>query len=148
MPPVIREILTTMVCLSAGSACLAGAAGRPHWSKVDLTEVTHQGLVRVQMEATVVRGRRVLSKLNVWVNGEPLRMPANVNLRVENPQLHNVEVVYTASTTCIDDDCPRASDYPVWLMINFGETFHRDPHDKQAPTCEDSTLVIKVVPSE
>lgn len=141
---MLREVLAAAACLLAGSTCLASAAGKPHWSKVDLTEATHLGEMRVQMEAKVVGKRRYLSKLNVWMNGTQLRIPSRVNLKVEDPQLHNVEVIYTASITCIDDDCPRAGDYPVWLMINFGPTFRRDSDDKKSPTCEESTLFIDV----
>ena len=141
---MLRAILITTFCLSAATLCFASAAGRPHWSKLDFTEQTHQGTLRVQMEASVIDGRRVLSKLNIWVNGHSLRIPSQVDLEVDDSQLHNVEAVYTASIACIDDDCPSASDYPVWLMINFGERFHRDPNEKGAPTCEDSTIFVDV----
>jgi hypothetical protein len=142
--PIFRTVLATMLCLSTPAFCHASATGHPHWSKVDFTEETNQGTVRVQMEASVVDGRRVLSKLNIWVNGHSLPIPSHVDLRVNDPQLHNVEAVYTASITCIDDDCPSALDYPVWLMINFGERFRRDADEQGVPGCEDSTIFIDV----
>jgi hypothetical protein len=146
---MIRAVLTIALLLSAASVSHASAAGWPHWSKVDFTEQTHQGILRVQLEAAVVDGRRILSKLNIWMNGRPLRVPLPARIEIEDPQLHNVEAIYTASITCLDDECPRASDYPVWLKINFGKKIHRDEDDpKGTPDCEDSTLVLDVFERE
>jgi hypothetical protein len=146
---MFRPVLIAILSLSTTAICRANASGYPHWSKVDFTEQTHLGILRVQLEATVVDGRRILSKLNIWMNGHPLHVPLPPRLEIEDPQLHNVQAVYTASTTCIDDDCPRVSDYPVWLMISFGKQFHRHDHDPQGtPDCEDSTLSLDVFERE
>ena len=131
--------------MAVAGLCLASAAKSVKPNSADFTEPTHLGKVHVTLEIHRLDGRRQLTGVRISVNGQQLAWPANLELRIPEPGIRQVELTSTATITCIDDGeqgmlCPDLSKTPVMLDIPFGENANR-PEERDG-RCHHSWVFI------
>jgi hypothetical protein len=139
-------LATTLACVTIPAVCGADAAGKPHWSRVDFTESTHLGPMRVLITTTGKPQDRRIDRIRIWSNGHELRVPGGDALHVANPVLDEVSLGYTASYTCLDDNCPDIRTWPADLIIPFGEMIDWPGGERPVSnSCDQSFLAIDVL---
>jgi hypothetical protein len=139
-------LATALICASLPVICVASAAGKPHWSRIDFTESTHLGPMRFVITTVGEPKERRIERIRVWSNARELRVPMSDDMRVTNPSLHDIDVSYTASYSCFEDECPDIRSWPVTLFIPFGETIHWGEGQRPSSnSCDQSWLTIDVL---
>ena len=116
-----RMTVMFALCAALPSIGVPSAMGAALWSKVEFSAYTTLGMVDMKLSTTNGDDGFRLDQLKINVDGKLLRIPAGVDLHVQKPQLNAVEVTTTRSITCLEDECPDPTGWPVWLDIPFGE---------------------------
>jgi len=135
-----------LCCSALPLLCAANAAGRPHWSRVDFTESTHLGPVRVMVTTTGAATERRIDRIRIWANGHELRVPGAAGVHVMNPDLHEASLTYTASYICLDDACPDIRTWSAPLIIPFGDEVRWEGRERPVSnSCDQSFLAIDIL---
>jgi hypothetical protein len=110
--------------LALPSLVLPSAAGNAPWSKVKLTAETHLGTLELTATTKGAREHRTLDQLTIVVDGVRIVLPRKADIHVPQPRLEALEIEHTASYSCIEGDCPDVRQWPVTIVIPFGERTH------------------------
>jgi len=122
-------------------ACPASAAKMVKPNRTNFTEQTHLGKVHVSLDIKQLAGHRQLMGARIAVNGQQLAWPADLELRIADPNIRQMSLASTASYTCIGDECPDISQWPALLIIPFGEIVNGGEDAK----CDRSWLYIGIL---
>jgi len=121
--------------------CFASAAGAADWSKADFSAFTTLGIVQVKLSTEGNGSDQRLDQIKIVVDGKALHIPRGVDLRIQKPHLNSVAVITTRTITCIDDNCPDITGWPISLDLPFGD--YAGLHDQESE-CDFSLLRVDI----